>query len=186
MSNIVIAVATVAYVVLTVAVVVFLARQTRAQQKAVKLQIFHMIVERMENTRAYRQTLRDYIKKSKLEHEKVPFPPPEEIKEAADKVSREFDYLGLLDRIGMVDSRLVDLFYSVPFVFLYKDLLNEYISELRKPESRGPTHFWELVQFYNRVKNVPDNHPGLSGNLDWPKDARKSEKQQLTQAKKQI
>lgn len=168
----IVAIATVAYVVLTAGVLIFFRLQTKAQQKIVKLQIFHMVVERMENTRAYRQTLRDYVKKSKREHEKALFPLPEEVREAADNVSREFDYLGLLDRTGMVDSRLVDSFYSVPFVFLYKDLLNQYVSELRKPENRGPTHFWELVQFYNRVKNVPNNHPGLSGNLDWPKDTR--------------
>ncbi len=78
---------------------------------------------------------------------------------AVDDLCRSFDLLGVYDRLGIVNSMHVDLMYSVPFVDLYNTFLTDYIAHLQKPEQRGKTHFWELVQFYERVKNVPRNHP---------------------------
>lgn len=170
-SNVIIAIATVLYVALTVAVVFFMRRQSRAQEEMAKLQRFHMLAMRMEDVRHLRREVREYIRKCKEKDGEV-FPLPNEIRDAVDKVGREFDYLGLLDRTGLVDSRLVDMFYAVPFVLLYNDILGSYAAEVQKPENRGPTHFWELVQFYERVKHVPDNHPGNTGKSDWPENPR--------------
>lgn len=172
MSNIIIAIATVAYVVLTAAVVAFMYSQVRAQHTAIKLQMFYLAVGRMEEIREHRHVLREYVRTFQCKHEKVTFPLPDQVRYAADKVCREFDLLGLMDRTGVVDSKLVDLFYAVPFALLYEDVLGQYVADLRKLESRGPTHFWELVQFYERVKNVPNKHPALTRKPDWPEDPR--------------
>ena len=123
MENVVIAIAAVLYTVLTAAVVCFMWRQTQMQRKTVQLQTFHMLVVRLEETRKHRQTVRDYVQNSKREHGKVLFPLPPDVRDAADTICREFDYLGLMDHSRTVDSRLVDLFYAVPFVLLYKDVL---------------------------------------------------------------
>jgi len=173
-ANYVIAVATAVYVFLTALVVYLMFRQTRAQKEAVKFQRFHMLAIRMEDVREQRHAVRDYVRESKSQQGKVVFPLPDEVRNSTDKVCREFDYMGLLDRTEIVDSRLIDSFYAVPFALLYEDILGEYVAELRKPDNRSPTHFWELVQFYERIKSVPKNHPGLSGKVDWPKDARRA------------
>ncbi len=173
MANYVIAVSTVAYVALTCVVVVFMYRQTQAQRETIKLQAFQMLATRMEAVRQDRKTVRSYFHQAKADQgSNVSQPLPPDVEAAADRVCREFDYLGLMDRESMVDHRLVDLFYSVPFVQLYEVGLGDYVQKLRMREERGPTHFWELVEFYGRVKNVPKNHPGLSGQTDWPPKPR--------------
>jgi hypothetical protein len=174
MDNRVMAIATVFYVALTAAVVWIMHIQTTAQTRTVKLQMFNMLAARMENARQHRQVVRDYASKCWLETGRVVFPLPDNVRDAADRVCREFDYLGLIDRNRIVDPKLIDQFYAVPFVQLYEDVLQTYVDDLRKPENRGPAHFWELVQLYERVKNVPRNHPGLGPAVkpDWPNDAR--------------
>jgi len=61
--------------------------------------------------------------------------------------------------------------YAVPFVDLYETFLADYVDNLRKGP-RGMTHFWELIQFYERVRNVPLNHPAVTGSKDWPRNPR--------------
>jgi hypothetical protein len=167
MTDLVVAIATVAYVALTAAVVLFMWLQTKAQRKTLQMQAFDMLAAKLEEGRQQRRVVRDYARDSKARSGKVVFPLPNEVMDAVDRICRDFDYLGLFDRTGLVDSRLVDMFYSVPFVLLYEDILGEYVAELRKQENRGPTHLWELVKFYERVRAVPKNHPGVTGNANW-------------------
>lgn len=107
----------------------------------------------------------------------LPFPePPEDpngiIKKAADDVCRVYDRLALIDRHKLLNNKYVDEFYSVPFVILYERVLDKYVDGLRRGE-RGLTHFWELTQFYDRVKSVPANHPAyIEGAKEWPKKPR--------------
>lgn len=180
MTDIVIAIASVAYVVLTFTVVLFMYLQTRGQRKATQLQMFHLAAVRMEETRADRGKLRKYVRGYKDIKTPVSFPLPDDVKIAADRVSRAFDYLGLLDRTRVVDPKFINFFYAVPLVLLYKDILGQYVADLRKPSQRGPTHLWELVQFYDRVRNVPDNHPAISGRPDWQKNPRLKTKSRKT------
>jgi hypothetical protein len=100
---------------------------------------------------------------------------------AVDDLCRTFDLLGVYDRLGIVNSLHVDYMYAVPFVELYETFLADYIAHLRAPERRGQKHFWELVQFYERVKNVPRNHPAETGAVVWPRHPReeRSRSQQL-------
>jgi len=91
---------------------------------------------------------------------------------SVDELCRSFDLLGVYDRLGLVNSMHVDLMYSVPFVDLYESFLADYVKHVRGPRERGKTHFWELVQFYERVKNVPHNHPANKGERNWPSNPR--------------
>ena len=165
------ALAALASVALTIIIIWYTHTQTSIQKKVSDVQAFYSVAQRMEQIRGDRQIVRDYVKKGEIQ-----IPPPDDVQKAADHICREFDILGLLDRTGFIDSRLVDLFYSVPFVLLYNDILGSYVEYLRKPERRGPTHFWELVQFYDRVQNVPGNHPSFSGAADWPINPRLKKK----------
>jgi hypothetical protein len=89
-----------------------------------------------------------------------------------DDLCRKFDTLGLYDRLWIVNSYHVDMFYSVPFVDIYKTFIQDYVAYLRAEDRRGPRHFWELVKFYERVKRVPENHPATTHRDDWPEDPR--------------
>lgn len=155
-------IATTAYAAFTFFMYLLMSRQTR-------LQVFQIMIERMEQTRGDRRRLRDY-----LATEKADAPLPNDVREAADRVCRHFDILALADRTGLIDRRLVDSFYSVPLVDLYERILARYVEDLRKPENRGPTCFWELVQFYERVRHVPKDHPGTTGKAKWPRHPRVS------------
>jgi hypothetical protein len=108
MANIVVAIATVFYVVLTAAVVLFMWLQTTREREAIRLQMYHALAIRLEEGRQHRRLLRDYVRKSKLEHGRVVFPMPDNIRDAADQTCREFDYLGMFDRRKLVDPRMVD------------------------------------------------------------------------------
>jgi hypothetical protein len=144
------------YTVLTAIIVYYNGRQTLLQKKASDIQIFAMVVQRLEVTRADRAAIRDYVKRGN-----IVVPPPSPVLEAVDRVCREFDFVGFIERKGLIDKALVDEFYSVPFVFLYKQLLGKYVNYLRDESRRGRTHFWELVQFYERVRYVAKNHPSM-------------------------
>ena len=164
--------------IVTIFLVIYARGQLISQKKINKFQMFHMIMCRMESTREYRQILRNYIKETKTTRkistldEKDVLEAPESVRDSAEKICREFDIIGLLDQNDMIDSSLVDKLYSVPFVPLYDDFLHYYVEDLQRPDSRGPTHFWELAKFYERVKYVPRNHPALNNADDWPKKIR--------------
>lgn len=124
------------------------------------------VFELMEPTRNTRRLIRSMVEKKRgwkdlTENELL----------QVDDLCRRFDLLGLYDRLGIVSTLHVDYIYSVPFVELYDDFLSDYVDHLRRG-SRGLMHFWELVQFYNRVKHVPNNHPASTGGADWPENPR--------------
>ena len=154
---------------LTAVIVRYMRRQTLLQKRVNDVQVFEMIVRRLEETRPARAMIRDYIKKGE-----IVIPPPSPVLEAVDCVCREFYFLGLYrSQVNLVDQNLVDEFYSVPFVLLYEQILGKYSDYLRDESRRGHSHFWELVQFYERVKYVPKHHPGKTpGAKEWPCDAR--------------
>lgn len=120
----------------------------------------------MERTRAARKLVRDARSKG-LTWRNLD---PSQL-EAVDDLCRSFDLLGIYDRLGIVNTLHVDFMYAVPFVELYETFLREYVEYLRNGP-RGLKHFWELVQFYERVKNVPHNHPTETGDPDWPRNPR--------------
>src|SRR5439155_10364474 len=99
--------ASIFYTFLTWIIVRYMKRQTLLQKTVNDTQIFEMIVRRLEATREARALIRDYVKKGE-----VVIPPPGPVLEAADRVCREFDFLGLIDRRGLVNHALVDEFYS--------------------------------------------------------------------------
>jgi hypothetical protein len=168
--------ATVTYTLLTALLVLFMSRQTYLQRRLFKLQAFLMLMDRLEKIRNDRQALRDWIKAkttattplpSRTTASGLPVPPDQTtVTESADKICRQYDLVGLLERTGFLDSRLLDQFYSPPFGILYHDYLKEYIEY--KIAERGPTHFWELDKFAKRVQWVYKNHPGPRKRVRWP------------------
>ncbi len=123
----------------------------------------------MEPVRATRRLIRDAMKAGKTWRDLS-----KEDCLQVDELCRRFDLLGLYDRIGVVDRLHIDMIYAVPFVDLYERFLGDYVEWLRSGEGgRDRKHFWELVQFYERVKDVPKWHPVETGEEDWPEDPRK-------------
>jgi len=120
----------------------------------------------MERTRPARKLVREARDSGKTWNDLT----PSELS-AVDELCRSFDLLGVYDKLGIVNSLHVDYMYAVPFVDLYETFLAEYVKHLRDGP-RGKTHFWELVEFYERVKYVPRNHPAKTGDPDWPEDPR--------------
>ena len=160
------------YTFLTLIIVLYMRQQTL-------LQNFDMMAQQLEDTRTDRAVLRAYVTEGDV---RIP-PPPGPVLEAADRVCRIFDLLGFMDRRHLLNRNLVDEFYSVPFVLLYEQLLGGYAAYLRDESRRGSTHFWELVQFYERVRYVPQNHPGrTTGATKWPAHPRRAPKAAISGA----
>jgi len=128
---------------------------------------FLRLLEIMEASRQDREFVRD----CRNQHRKPVDLNKDEI-DRVDRVCRTFDILGLFDRQHLINSHLVDEFYAPPFIELYKTYLKDYVEDLRQENKRGKTHYWELVQFYERVESVISNHPGLTGASNWPDDSR--------------
>lgn len=146
-----------------------LREQLTAQRAANDRESFLRLLSIMEETRRDREAIWEHVKMgvtwSQLNGSD---------RAKLDRVCRAFDTLGLFDRLNLVDQRLIDQFYSPPFVRLYEEFLREYVEYIRSSRERGPTHYWELVRFYERAKLVPMNHPALLGLEDWPKAPRDS------------
>jgi hypothetical protein len=151
-------VATVAYTVLTAFIAWYMRRQTSLQKQLTNIQIFYSFVKRMEATRVDRAKLRAYVQQQRAAGQPITMPLPPDVDEAANRVCREYDILGLLDRHGLIDRRLVDQFYSVPLALLHKDILATYLNYIRDASRRGPTHFWELASFAERVRPEFDRY----------------------------
>jgi len=156
--------ATIAYAYMTGLIIKISKNQVKLQHEAFELEAFMHAVDFMEEVRADRAIIRTYIKSNKIWSDmkkdgKI---------DSLDKVCRAFDVLGLLDRQKLVNQDLVDRFYAPPLVELWEKMMGSYVDELRKPEHRGKTHYWELDSLYRRVQNVPKYHPGNTGLPDWP------------------
>jgi len=76
---------------------------------------------------------------------------------AVDRLCRSYEILGFIHRRKLVKPDLIDEMYSTAFVPLYDEFLKDYVEYKRRPDQRGTTHFYELTQFYNRVKEK--KHP---------------------------
>jgi hypothetical protein len=164
-------IATVAYACMTLLIININKRQVKLQHEAFELEAFMHAVNFMEEVRADRAIIRTYIKSSKKWSDMKKDGKLDNL----DKVCRAFDVLGLLDRHKLVNQDLVDRFYAPPLVQLWEGMMGSYVDELRKPENRGKTHYWELDSFYRRVQNVPQKHPGVTGLADWPLHPRNND-----------
>jgi hypothetical protein len=90
-----------------------------------------------------------------------------EEKDAADKVARAFDILGVLDSTRSIDRRFVDRFNAIPAVEIW-EICALYVRAERKKKGHGEHHFWEFEQLANRVKYVKKNHPAYNNKKRWP------------------
>lgn len=147
-------------------------RQTQIAEGAAKLSNIQTVYTLMEQTREDRHAVRAYIRHCKTEGRDIDGAAlPEDVAKATDAVCRAYDVLGLLDRNDLLNQAFTDEFYSVPLVLMYDEVLGAYVRNLQLPEIRGETHFWELTEFYSRVRCVPQHHPAVTGR-PWPDDRR--------------
>jgi hypothetical protein len=132
-------------------------------ERQTKLQMFNWLLQRLEEKehRDARHAAREIAEKIKDKQlraaDLVTDKRYEEDRLSVDMVCRDFDVAGLLDRQGIVDQECLDRFYSIPFQILYKDLLGEYVAAVRNEGKRGSRHFWEVDEYYERVKGL--KHP---------------------------
>jgi hypothetical protein len=119
-----------------------------------QVQTFLELLDRMEQTREDRAAVRRFIISKR---------PPSQLSyqelKSVDAVCRSFDILGYFDRQKLIGAQFVEDFYADTFKNLYENYLKSYVDELRQPERRGPTHFWELVQLAERLES--HKHPAL-------------------------
>jgi hypothetical protein len=111
------------------------------------------ILQRMEKVREDRQILYK-IRNGHKSYEE--WADPE--KDAADRVAREFDILGVLDSTLNIDRKFVDRFYAVPAAEIW-EIVAPHVEFKRIKEKRGKHHLWEFEQLADRVKYVKRNHP---------------------------
>src|ERR1035441_10023872 len=95
-------IAAVIYTGLTLFIALFMAWQTHLQRNVLRMQVLFNIVERLEKVRAERRIVCDWINKKRTElgtSEQLPVPPDDPaVIAATDKVCREYDIVGLLER----------------------------------------------------------------------------------------
>jgi len=158
---------TTVYVITTIAIW----RATAAQRRATDLQLarsgFIQVIDLMERCREDRAYVRLLHKNGKTHADLVDMD-----LRRVDNVCRVFDILGYYDRHRLIPQHFIDEFYAPTFIEIYESFLKSYVSSLREVTSRGPTHFWELVQFYERVKDVRKQHPALTNSENWPENPR--------------
>ena len=137
----------------------WMARQTRLSSAIA-------IVNWLEEVRPHRSTM------YKIRDEEKPLSSwtPEE-KDAANKVARSFDILGLLDSLKYTEQKFVDRFYAIP-AHECAEILREWIGEERKV--RDSHHLWEFEQLALRVQHVKPNHPAVTGKTKWLRNSRKA------------
>lgn len=163
--------ATTIYTLLTAWLVWSTSRQTAAQSRNVAMDSFRQTLALMERTRRHRARIRDYL--ASVERGEANLAPPEA---SIDAVCRAYDILGMLDRNGMIDRRIIDQFYAPPLILLYEQILGAWVAEVRRPieqGGRGPTHYWDLVKLHDRVRLVNDVHPAILQTEDWQRDPRR-------------
>ena len=93
----------------------------------------------------------------------------DEEKDAANKVTRQFDILGVLEKLGYIEREFVDRFWAISVVEVWK-LCEGWVENERA--LRGPNHLWEFQQLAERVKQVRETHPAITKGR-WPKNPRK-------------
>jgi hypothetical protein len=131
--------------------------QSAVARRDLRVRSFIDAVELMEPSREARKQLRTYMRA----HPGATV--PTHLEARADEVCRAYDVLGFLDRKRMVDHGLVEEFYAIRLRTLWP-LLGPYVALIQTKEAGGETHFWELTQFADRVKDV--SHPALRKSPD--------------------
>ena len=134
--------------------------RNRQTERQLALTSIMKTVEWMEEQRPYRRVLYRLRDEGKSLEEWS-----EEEREAAYRVTRWLDILGVLDSLGFVDRRLIDRFYAVPASEIW-EMCSAYVKN--QQELRGPQHLWELEQFAQRVRYVKQNHPAFLVRHRWP------------------
>ncbi|MBI3447256.1 MAG: hypothetical protein HY055_18270 [Magnetospirillum sp.] len=89
-----------------------------------------------------------------------------------DRVCKSFDILGYMDRRRLIPQEFIDELYAVSFSKVYRGVLIEHVNSEIAGQGQ-PGHFWELKQFFERIKQVPDQHPAITGKAAWPKNSRR-------------
>ena len=107
----------------------------------------------------------------KIREQKKPFKEwSEEEKAAANKVTRQYDILGVLEKLGYIDPEFVDRFWAISAVEVW-EICREWVNNERS--LRGPNHLWEFEQLAKRVEPVKRNHPAISNAARPPKQLRR-------------
>ena len=106
----------------------------------------------MEKFRDDRERVRSYVRDG-TGWENVE--PPQVL--AIDRLCRSYEILGFIHRRELIKPELIDEMYSAAFVPLYDEFLKDYVEYKRRPDQRGTSHFYELTEFYQRVKDK--EHP---------------------------
>jgi hypothetical protein len=145
--------------------VVVATMNAHAARQNVRDQMIRYATELLEKTREDRRKVRQWRPPNDGSNM------PEDIRRSCEKVARVFDIIGFLDRTKKLDRSFIDSFYSGSFVDLYEGVLGSYIESERR--ERSPRHFWEAVNFYERVRYVNRWHPANTGSRNWPRNARK-------------
>lgn len=105
----------------------------------------------------------------KIRDQKKPFKEwSDEEKDAANKVSRQFDILGVLEKLGYIDQEFVDRFWAISVDEIW-DICKDWVNCERT--LRGPNHLWEFEKLAERVRYVKMNHPAIT-RAGWPKNPR--------------
>jgi hypothetical protein len=157
----------ISFISLTVALCAFATAvlRNRWMAKQLRLSSAISIIKWLEDVRPDRQRL------YKLREEGREFRDwSSDERDAAYRLTRWFDILGLLDSLGYVDQRLVDRFYAVPAREIW-DICAGWIKD--EQSRRGAQHLWEFQKFADRVRHVKDNHPAHRKIKDWPRNPRK-------------
>lgn len=92
-------------------------------------------------------------------------------KEAANKVSRRLDILGILESLRYLDQRLVDRYYGIPAKHVW-DICKDWVASERS--HLGQHYLWEFERLAKKVEGVKNSHPAYTANTDWPKNPRSS------------
>ncbi len=90
-------------------------------------------------------------------------------KEAAEKVCRKLDVLGMFESLGYLDQRLVDRFYAIPAKDMW-DICKGWVTQRRS--ERGQQLFWEFEKLADRVEHVKRNHPAVKKTEKWSRNPR--------------
>jgi len=126
------------------------------------------VLHQMEYVREDRQKLRSLKEDDKEFYKKVENNPrARKLVEAAERVARAFDILGVLDSTRNIDRRFVDRFYAIQACEFW-EILKPYVIYLRSEKQRKETHFWEFEQLADRLKYVEKNHPANNNKKKWP------------------
>lgn len=149
---------------ITLVVSIFVSRyRNQLTTKQISLSSTISVINWLEEVRPYRHIL------YRVRHQNKSFKDwTENELDAANKVTRQYDILGVLEELGYVDQVFVDRFWAILVYEIY-EICKDWIANERS--LRGSSHLWEFEQLAKRVENVKKNHPAYI-QVKWPKKPR--------------